>query len=323
MQCPNCNSSWEIPENTHIQVIACPFCKSALTETTQAEPTDNTAEGKIKSIVSHYGTEIYLEAERFKNILADYYGTDKRTIKLFSKVLENQGGVVLFKQKDQNEKDFDNTRRSLIIKVADIEIIAEEHIETAVNLLCVGLGKQVSVIFAPSETTHPQTPVNPSNYSTLFLQNGSTLEKYIGNDTSVIIPDFITEIGVSAFSKCSFLQTITIPHSVTKIADLAFSDCTALQSFTIPNSVTKLGMFVFSGCSSLQSVTLSNSVTTLETYTFGSCSSLKSVTIPSSVVELKSAVFNNCTSLQSVTFLGKKIILGNDTFKGCPVADKI
>jgi hypothetical protein len=68
-----------------------------------------------------------------------------------------------------------------------------------------------------------------------FQINGTTLVKYIGNDTHV-----------------------TIPSSVTMIGDRAFGDCKNLTSVTIPSSVPVIGAEAFGGCN-LTSITLSRS----------------------------------------------------------------
>ena len=95
----------------------------------------------------------------------------------------------------------------------------------------------------------------------------------------------VTEIGSSAFSYCSSLQSVTIPNSVTSIDDVAFEGCSALTSVTIPNSVTSIGSWAFNSCSSLQSVTIPNSVTSIGSRAFSSCYSLKSITITANSVK--------------------------------------
>ncbi len=50
---------------------------------------------------------------------------------------------------------------------------------------------------------------------------------------TTIIPNSVTNIGVSAFSDCTSLTSITIPNSVTSIGDGAFSRCTGLTSIRV------------------------------------------------------------------------------------------
>ena len=83
-------------------------------------------------------------------------------------------------------------------------------------------------------------------YSILDNEN-IKIEKYIGNDKTVVIPDTIEDksvksIGEDAFSNCSNIEKITIPDSVNKIDDYAFCGCSSLNDISIPNSVYNLSL---------------------------------------------------------------------------------
>ena len=74
-----------------------------------------------------------------------------------------------------------------------------------------------------------------------FHMDNSTLVKYEGDDTDVVISDGVTSIGDRAFSECTRLTSVIIPEGVTNIGEYAFSKCAGLKSITIPESVTSIG----------------------------------------------------------------------------------
>ena len=77
--------------------------------------------------------------------------------------------------------------------------------------------------------------------------------------TGVTIGNTVTDIGVSAFSNCFLLASVTFsPTSVlTTINDLAFSDSPSLTTIEIPTSVTSIASDAFLN-SGLTTVTIAN-----------------------------------------------------------------
>ena len=86
----------------------------------------------------------------------------------------------------------------------------------------------------------------------LLSKDGKTLLQ--GVNGSVTIPDGVTSIGDSAFSRCSWLTSVSIPDSVTNIGNSAFYRCDRLTGITIPASVTNIGnsAFAYSGLSGIR-----------------------------------------------------------------------
>jgi hypothetical protein len=98
--------------------------------------------------------------------------------------------------------------------------------------------------------------------------------------TSVSIPDTVTFISDSAFSKCTDLKQITLPKNLKFIQYNVFSE-SGLTSITIPEGVTDIGNSAFRNCASLTSITLPRSLARVGGYAFENCTSLTDVTIPS------------------------------------------
>ena len=56
------------------------------------------------------------------------------------------------------------------------------------------------------------------------------LVAYLGTNTELILPSYITEINQYAFYGCTGLTSVTIPDSVKSIGREAFAGCTGLTS---------------------------------------------------------------------------------------------
>jgi len=65
----------------------------------------------------------------------------------------------------------------------------------------------------------------------------------------VEMPDSITEIGASTFSKCTSLEKIKFSENLVSIGNYAFAETKILgREFTLPNSVKTIGNFAFANC---------------------------------------------------------------------------
>ncbi len=74
--------------------------------------------------------------------------------------------------------------------------------------------------------------------------------------TEMVIPDYVTSIGDSAFAYYSSIKSITIPDSVKSIGKSAFLKCSGLTNIVVPDSVTSIGDSAFKYCNGLTSITL-------------------------------------------------------------------
>lgn len=65
------------------------------------------------------------------------------------------------------------------------------------------------------------------------------ITKYIGNDSDVIVPEWIEgypvrELAEGAFSKCSKLVSVSLPNSLEVLGEDLFSGCSALKEVSLP-----------------------------------------------------------------------------------------
>ncbi len=80
-----------------------------------------------------------------------------------------------------------------------------------------------------------------------FRVKKGLLTKYSGDETIVVLPDNVVEIGERAFESCTRVEKIVLPDNVKKIQSEAFYCCTNLQEINIPASVSSIAPDIFAG----------------------------------------------------------------------------
>ncbi len=185
-------------------------------------------------------------------------------------------------------------------------------------------GKKVVEIAYAAFTSSGVTPTNISNtkkVSVSYLNNnkkdvvaipliGVAIEGL--GITSVVIPNTVTSIGVSAFEN-NQLTEVTIPSSVTSIGESAFSR-NQLTEVVIPSSVSSIGNSAFSR-NQLTSLTLLDGITSIGDSAFYG-NKLTKLTIPGSVTSIGEFAFssNQLTEVvipSSVTSIGESAFSRN------------
>lgn len=141
-------------------------------------------------------------------------------------------------------------------------------------------------------------------------------DKKRDNINKIIIKEGVTNIGDSAFSSCSKLESVEIADSVINIGKSSFSYCFKLESIIIPDSVTSIGDDAFA-YSNLNSITLSNNINEISCNMFHNCSKLTSITIPDSVTKISNEAFNYCERLTSVTIPDSVTSIDDGAFGNC------
>lgn len=134
----------------------------------------------------------------------------------------------------------------------------------------------------------------------------SYADEYSGD---VVIPETVTyggktftvtAIGLSAFSGCQNLTSVTLPSTITQIDEYGFNYCTSLKSVNLPEGLTTIGPRAFRICHSLTSMEIPATVTTIGESAFYECKALQSVAFKGSVESIGSGAFNLCSALTKV-----------------------
>ena len=179
------------------------------------------------------------------------------------------------------------------------------------------------------------------------------LVTYLGTNTELILPSYITEINQYAFYNCTGLTSVTIGNSVTSIGPDAFEGCTGLTTVNWNATACTTGSLsypIFEGCSNLATVNIGANVTTIPSYAFYDCSGLTSIIVvegnskyhsagnclietttktlllgcKTSVIPMDGSVtsigqnaFYNCTGLTSVVIPNSVTSIDSSAFSGC------
>ena len=166
------------------------------------------------------------------------------------------------------------------------------------------------------------------------------------NVTSVSIPSSVTSIGISAFSDCPQLTSVSIPSNsnLTSIGNSAFSmrNCSQpqLTSISIPSSVTSIGNYAFYRCTNLRNITIPSSVTTIGADAFyetawyssqpyglvyagnvaykyqGNMSANTTISIKEGTTGVAGGAFNGYANLTDISIPSSVISIGQGAFTG-------
>ncbi len=151
-----------------------------------------------------------------------------------------------------------------------------------------------------------------------------TVYKYIGNESTLVIPDTIdgkrvVAIAEKAFSSNKTLISLTLPETVKEIGYGAFGN-TNIEKITFPKSMTHIDKCAFVFCQKLSSLTLPEGIEAVEECTFRYCESLKSISIPSTVKVIGTQAFGY-SGLEDVSFKGVPEIIGKVAFTNTKIKE--
>ena len=128
-------------------------------------------------------------------------------------------------------------------------------------------------------------------------RNGLRLNKYLGTDTEVTVPEEVTETG-SAFKDCKTVTKVVLPAGLTKLESDIFSGCTALKEIAIPEGVTSIGNGAFRDCEALTELALPQGLKKIGGNAFIGCKSLTYIEIPDGVETVGDWIASESTQLR-------------------------
>ena len=128
-------------------------------------------------------------------------------------------------------------------------------------------------------------------------RNGLRLNKYLGTDAEVTVPEEVTETG-SAFKDCKTVTKVVLPAGLTKLESNIFSGCTGLKEIAIPEGVTSIGNGAFRDCKALTELALPQGLKKIESYVFIGCTGLSYIDIPDGVETIDGYIVNEPTQLR-------------------------
>lgn len=147
----------------------------------------------------------------------------------------------------------------------------------------------------------------------------------------ILIPDYVTYIGVGAFSNCVSLQgKLVLPPNLPVLGAKAFENCTGITVLEINKTLTQIGDRAFKDCGSIDHVTGGEGLVEIGASAFQGCSSLRywpdpppprtTLNLRLSAPNLENigdSAFKSCTAFEEVLIGNAVTNIGEDAFAFC------
>ena len=138
----------------------------------------------------------------------------------------------------------------------------------------------ILVVFSSIYTAFAAVYIEDWGFRFEKINNGSAYEvnKYIGNDSVVNIPDKYNGFQIISVGEYAFVDTsissVTLGKNVTEVKNGAFINVTTLTSAVLNDTLTDIGSLAFAGCTGLTELTIPASVSTIADDAFTNCDDL-------------------------------------------------
>ena len=157
-----------------------------------------------------------------------------------------------------------------------------------------------------SETTAAEKfRTTPAEYFKYSKNNwGIVIEKYIGEDPIVVIPNEIEDlpvlvIGNGAFQNRKALKAVHLPETLQTINDWAFGYCSGLTEIRLPDELKYIGGAAFWYCTGLTEVHFPAYLQVIGWWAFEGCANLTDVYFPVALQKIGAKAFATCMSLEN------------------------
>lgn len=315
--CIKCGASW----NSDKKYEKCPFCGAGLVIKKTADSIDDA----FSLIVEKYGREVFLSGNRLIGLMGDYAPSLVNERKLIKAAIEVGAYKAIYEAPEKERPQILNKYVSLL---TNNYYISEEWARRALmwcadNLsemktpnLPVKAGIVENLDGLKENSDRIGKPHNLSIDTDLIIKDG-VLIKYIGNKSTLELPENIHTIGPGAFRSNSVLNKIILSESIKAINNNAFENCSNLEEIFFTKGLKEIGEYVFAHCIKLKNCELPDSVKTVGKYSFSGCFGLENIRLSDNMSEIQEGTFLECISLVSISFPQQLNIIRKKAFRQC------
>ena len=151
--------------------------------------------------------------------------------------------------------------------------------------------------------------------------------------TSIVFPDVLKRIGVSAFVDAGLTGSLNIPEGVVEIEKYAFANDDFIGFannrftgvLTLPSTLKKIGKSAFAGCGFVCPLNLPDGIEEIGDYCFENCRNLYgNLILPSHLKTLGRYAFYFCENLRGDLVIPKSLIVISDkVFESCKFGGRL
>ena len=235
--------------------------------------------------------------------------TTTRTITISMKLKEtNQGSIALptniIEDKEDTLASWNNNVRQVLEMYANGTLEDDDGDLTPERIVAIGK------LIKPSQN---------EDFKYKIYDRYISISEYIGNGSSVKIPDTIDDLPVyviepSAFEENETLSKIEMTDNIIIIGKNAFRYCKSLTDLQLSKNLIEIPDYMCQGCEKLTKFEIPYGVKSIGSTAFKDCTELKEIAIPATVGYIGSAAFQKCTGLKTIVVMDGTLYDENGTY---------